>query len=189
MLVNTLLVFIFYRMVELYNSTKGMSKIFNIGLFTGFVTLLYQPALVFVLMLPFSLFIMRPFRIREWLVGLLGITVPYYFLALEPLFTNHWSWKHLLPSLQLDFPAMPSSIYITISIILMVIPFIIGGFFVQANLNKMLIQIRKSLELVVAVSYLFHIYYSCERRYKLCELELWADVVSSLSWRNLLLSG
>jgi hypothetical protein len=149
LLVNTLLIFIFYRMVELYNSTKAMSKIFNIGLLTGFVTLLYQPALVFVLMLPFSLFIMRPFRIREWLVGLLGITVPYYFLALEPLFTNRWSWRHLLPYMEFDFPAMPSSIFITISTVLMVVPFIIGGFFVQANLNKMLIQIRKAWSLLL----------------------------------------
>ncbi len=149
LLVNTLLIFIFYRMVGLYNSTKAMSKIFNIGLFMGFVTLLYQPALVFVCMLPFSLFIMRPFRIREWMVGLLGITAPYYFLALEPLFTDHWSWSHLLPSMEFDFPAMPSSIFITASIILMVIPFIIGGFFVQANLSKMLIQIRKAWSLLL----------------------------------------
>ena len=31
----------------------------------------------------------------------------------------------------------------------MVIPFIIGGFFVQANLNKMLIQIRKAWSLLL----------------------------------------
>jgi len=92
---------------------------------------------------------MRPFRIREWLIGFLGITTPYYFLALAPLVTNNWSWKHLVPDITLDFPAMPSSVFITISIILIVVPFIIGGFFVQANLSKMLIQVRKGWSLLL----------------------------------------
>jgi hypothetical protein len=131
LLVNTLIIVMFYRMVNLYNTNKPLSAIFNIGLLTGIVTLLYKPAFVFVLMIPFTLFIMRPFRIREWLIGFLGITTPYYFLALAPLVTNNWNWKHLLPDITLDFPAMPSSIFITVSIILIVVPFIIGGSFVS----------------------------------------------------------
>lgn len=149
LLVNTLLILIFSMMVDLYNSSKALSKIFNIGLLMGLVTLIYQPAIVFVLIIPFALFIMRPFRIREWLTGLLGLTVPYYFLAMEPLFTNNWNWLHLLPSLNFDFPAMPSSIFVTISVILLVVPFVIGGYYVQANLNKMLIQIRKAWSLLL----------------------------------------
>jgi hypothetical protein len=149
LLVNTLIIVMFYRMVNLYNTNKPLSAIFNIGLLTGIVTLLYKPAFVFVLMIPFTLFIMRPFRIREWLIGFLGITTPYYFLALAPLVTNNWNWKHLLPDITLDFPAMPSSIFITVSIILIVVPFIIGGFFVQANLSKMLIQVRKGWSLLL----------------------------------------
>ena len=44
---------------------------------------------------------------------------------------------------------MPSSIFITASIILLVVPFITGGYFVQMNLNKMLIQIRKGWSLLL----------------------------------------
>jgi hypothetical protein len=149
LLVNTLLIVIFGRMINLYNSNKAPAKIFNIGILMGFVTLLYQPAVVFLLIMPFALFIMRPFRIREWLTGFLGVTMPYYFLALAPLFTNEWNWAYLVPGLQLDFPAMPTSIFVTLSIVLLVIPFIIGGYYVQANLNKMLIQIRKAWSLLL----------------------------------------
>ncbi|MEP7259330.1 MAG: hypothetical protein ABI687_13100 [Flavitalea sp.] len=149
LLVNTFLILLFYRMVNLYNIHKPLTAIFNIGLLMGIVTLLYQPAIIFVVMIPFTLFIMRPFRIREWLIGFLGVTTPYYFLALEPLFTNRWIWKHLLPSISMDFPAIPTSIYITIAILLLVAPFIVGGYFVQGNLNKMLIQIRKGWSLVL----------------------------------------
>lgn len=148
-LANMLLILIFYRMIGLYNTGRPLSMIFNIGLLTGFATLLYQPVVAHVLMIPFALFIMRPFRIREWLTGFLGVTTPYYFLALEPLVTDRWSWGHLLPTITLDFPAMPSSVFVTISIALLVMPFIAGGFFVQANLSKMLIQIRKAWSLLL----------------------------------------
>jgi len=40
-------------------------------------------------------------------------------------------------------------LFITVSIILLVIPFISGGYFVQTNLNKMLIQIRKGWSLLL----------------------------------------
>jgi hypothetical protein len=149
LLINTFLILIFYRMVNLYNSSKPLGGIYNIGVMIGIVTLLYQPAIVYLLMLLFALYIMRPFRIREWLTGFLGFTTPYYFLALEPLFTNRWNWSYLWPSIDFDFPAMPSSIFITVSIILLVIPFISGGYFVQTNLNKMLIQIRKGWSLLL----------------------------------------
>lgn len=149
LLVNTLLVMMFGRMVNLYNSNKAPAKIFNIGILMGIATLLYQPAVVFVLIMPLALFIMRPARIKEWLTGLLGITMPYYFLALGPLFTDHWNWAFLVPSLQFDLPVMPGSILVTISVVLLVVPFIIGGYYVQANLNKMLIQIRKAWSLLL----------------------------------------
>ncbi len=149
LLINTLLILLFYRMLNLYNSSKPLGSIFNIGLLLGIVTLLYQPAVLFILLVPFVLLIMRPFRIREWLVGFLGITTPYYFLALEPLITNNWNLRHLLPRVTIDLPEIPSSIFVTIGISLLVIPFIIGGYFVQNNLNKVLIQIRKSWSLLL----------------------------------------
>lgn len=149
LLVNTLLILVFYQMVSLYNAPKPLSAIFNIGLMLGIASLLYEPAVIFALMIPFTLFTMRPFRIREWLAGFLGLTTPYYFMALAPIFTNQWEWRHLIPSVKLDFPAMPASVFTTISIALLVLPFIIGGFYVQGNLNKMLIQVRKGWSLLL----------------------------------------
>ena len=151
LIVNTLLLVIVYRATLLYNSQKPLADIFNIGALMGLATLVYQPAIVFVLLLPVMLFIMRPFRIREWLLALLGVTAPYYFLALEPLFTNRWAWRHLATSVSIDLPAMPSSLPIAISILLLLAPFIIGGYFVQRHMSKMLIQIRKAWSLILTL--------------------------------------
>ncbi|MBC7848226.1 MAG: hypothetical protein H7Y31_00750 [Chitinophagaceae bacterium] len=149
LVVNSLLIWIYYRMVLLYNTQKGSSAIFNIGVMMGMVTLFYQPAVLFVLLIWFALFIMRPFIIREWIIGLLGVTTPYYFLAIVLFLTNQWSWKKVMPLIDFSLPEMPSSILITISIILLVLGFIIGGFYVQNNLSKMLIQVRKNWSLLL----------------------------------------
>lgn len=149
LIINSLLIWAYYRMVLLYNSHKPASAIFNIGVLTGIITLFYQPALVFILLIWFALYTMRPFIIREWLIALLGVTTPYYFLAITLYLTNQWSWQKVIPLLDISLPAMPSSVFITISIALVVLLFIIGGFYVQNNLNKMLIQVRKNWSLLL----------------------------------------
>lgn len=149
LIVNFFLIWIFYKMTILYNASKPGNAIFNIGLIMGFVTLLYQPAVVFILLILISLFIMRPFRIREWLIGLVGVTTPYYFLAIILYLGNNWNWRLLFPSISFRLPILPSSLIVTLGIAVLVVPFIIGGFFVQNNLNKMLIQVRKNWSLLL----------------------------------------
>src|SRR6185436_14640377 len=111
------------RLIILHNSNKPGASIFNIGLIMGITTLIYQPSLVFILLIWAALFIMRPFRIQEWLINLLGITTPYYFLAILLYLANQWDWKKLAPHFTFGLPAMPSSFLVTISIILLVLPF------------------------------------------------------------------
>lgn len=149
LLINSLLIWLFYRMNTLYNASKPGSVVFNAGLIMGFITLLYQPAIVFVFFLMLAVFIVRPFRIKEWLIGLLGVTAPYYFIGLVLYLTNQWDWKKLQPDISFSLPPMPDSLFVTISLALLVLPFIIGGFFVQNNLSKMFIQVRKSWSLLL----------------------------------------
>jgi Family of unknown function (DUF6427) len=149
LLINSIMIWIWYQMIDLYSTHRPGSLIFNIGVWTGVVSLLYIPAMTFILLVLFALLTMRPFRIREWLVGLLGFTSPYYFLFLVLYLTGHWNWKNMLPRIVFTLPGMPSSIWVTLGITLLVIPFIVGGYFVQKNLNKVLIHIRKSWSLLL----------------------------------------
>ena len=149
LLINTFLIWIFYQIMILYNVSKAGNVIFNIGLLLGIITMLYSPAIVFIILVLFTLFIMRPFRVQEWVIAILGATTPYYFLALILYFTNQWSWDSLVPTLAFRLPMMPTSVFTTISIALLVIPFVIGGIYVQNNLNKMLIQVRQGWSLLL----------------------------------------
>jgi hypothetical protein len=149
LLINSIMIWVWHRMMELYNSQRPGSAIFAIGVWTGVVSLLYIPAIAFLLLVLFGLITMRPFRIREWFVGLLGFTFPYYFLFLVLYLTGHWSWSNIVPHIIFILPAHPSSIWVSLGMAWLVIPFIIGGYFVQKNLNKVLIQIRKSWSLLL----------------------------------------
>jgi hypothetical protein len=149
LLINTIMIWVWYRMMELYNSQRPGTAIFNIGVWTGIVSLLYIPAVAFLLLVLSGLLTMRAFRIREWLVGVLGFTFPYYFLFLFLYLSGHWNWADIIPKIVFTLPAYPSSIWITLGIAWLIIPFIIGGYFVQHNLSKYLIQIRKSWNLLL----------------------------------------
>ena len=149
LLINSIMIWVWHRMMELYNSQRPGSAIFAIGVWTGVVSLLYIPAIAFLLLVLFGLVTMRPFRIREWFVGLLGFTFPYYFLFLILYLTGNWSWSNIVPHIIFILPARPSSIWISLGMAWLVIPFIIGGYFVQKNLSKVLIQIRKSWSLLL----------------------------------------
>ncbi|MGB8193527.1 MAG: hypothetical protein WCF67_16470 [Chitinophagaceae bacterium] len=149
LLVNLLMIWAWYRMLNLYSTNQPGAAIFNIGILIGICAMLYFPSIVFALLMLFALVTMRPFRIREWIIGLIGVTTPYYFLFIALYLGGSWSWKMVFPGVRFQLPAIPSSVWITVSIALLVIPFIVGGFFVQNNLNKMLIQVRKGWSLLL----------------------------------------
>jgi hypothetical protein len=151
LLVNSLLIWVFYRLINLYNNNSPKTAIFNVSMLVGLLPLMYSPAVVFLVLLMFALLLTRPFRITEWMVALLGFTTPYYFLFVVLFLANQWNWQKVVPAISFHLPQLPGSLWITAGIGLMVIPFMIGAWYVQVNLGKMLIQMRKSWSLLLAL--------------------------------------
>jgi hypothetical protein len=65
--------------------------------------------------------------------------------------TDNWQRGGLLPNISFHLPRLPSSLWTTAGMLLMVGPFLIGGYFAQDNLNKMLIQARKCWSLLLSM--------------------------------------
>ena len=151
MLVNSLLIWIWYRLSGLYNHSNPKTAIFNVSMLVGVLPLIYSPAVVFLLILMFALILTRPFRITEWMVALLGFTTPYYFLFVVLFLANQWNWHKVIPVISFHLPKLPASLWVTGGIVFMVIPFLIGAWYVQTNLGKMLIQMRKSWSLLLTL--------------------------------------
>jgi hypothetical protein len=149
LLVNSLLIWIWFSMVSWYNSSKPKAAIFNTSLLVGLLPLIYSPGLAYLIFLLLALLVIRPFRITEWFVGLLGLITPYYFLFVVLYLVDRWSWAQIVPKISFHLPRLPQSLWVTGGIVFLLIPFLMGGYFIQANLNKMLIQMRKSWSMLL----------------------------------------
>ena len=149
LIVNSLVLLIFNGLFRIHDKYSVKATVFNIGLAIGISSFIFFPSVAFFVWLIFGLLVMRPVRINEWLICLLGVTAPYYFYAAYLLITNTWTWQKLVQPLQLNLPSPTQTFWLAASGLLLVIPFLIGGYYVQENLRRMLIQVRKSWSLLL----------------------------------------
>jgi hypothetical protein len=149
LLVNTLLIFILGWLFKIYNHPRAKAIVFNVGLTTGICSLIFFPSATFIIWILFALMVMRPFGINEWLLCLLGLTSPYYFYGVYIFITGQWQLNKLLPHLSVSVPSLQQSIWLAASALLLMIPFLTGGYFVQDSLRRMLIQIRKAWSILL----------------------------------------
>jgi hypothetical protein len=149
LIVNTLLLFVLSSLLKIYSQQNAKGTIFNIGLALGIASFLFFPSITFIVWILLALLVMRPFRLNEWMLCILGITTPFYFYAIYLIITSQWNWQHLWPYFTVSLPAVKQSAWLAGSAFLLVIPFLAGGYYVQENLRRMLIQVRKGWSLLL----------------------------------------
>lgn len=149
LLVNGILMFVLSALFGIYNKQNVRGAIFNIGLALGIAGFLLVSSLTFIIWVLLAMAVMRPFRINEWLICLLGITTPSYFYAIYLFFNGEWSWKAFLPVITVGVPAIQQTAWLAGSVFLIMVPFLLGGYYVQENLRRMLINVRKGWSLLL----------------------------------------
>lgn len=149
LLVNTLVLLIFSGLFKISNQYNIKGTVYNIGVAVGVSSFIFFPSIILFFWLIFALMVMRSVRLNEWLICLLGVTTPYYFYAAYLFFSEKWAWHRLLQPVDIALPAPGQSLWLAIGSIFLIIPFLIGGYFVQENLRKMLIQVRKNWSLML----------------------------------------
>ncbi|MES1215412.1 MAG: hypothetical protein ABUT20_07845 [Bacteroidota bacterium] len=147
LIVNTILLLALSGLLKIYNQQNAKSTIFNIGLALGIAIFIFFPSFIFSFWILLGLMVMRPFRLNEWVLYLVGITTPFYFYAIYLFISDQWSWQHLWPHFSVGLPLLKQSAWQAGSAFLLVVPFLAGGYFVQNNLRRMLIQVRKGWSL------------------------------------------
>ncbi|MHB1921780.1 MAG: hypothetical protein ACYCOO_06030 [Chitinophagaceae bacterium] len=150
LLVNTLLLWIFSLMMKLYSKQEVKGGVFDISLLIGLAGILYFPALLFVLLLWMALLINRPFKLTEWVLAILGMLTPFYFLGTYLFFTGRWQLFYRIPMGGLSYPQMQQGYPAFLALIVILIFFIFGGWKLQQQFFKMLIQVRKIWLLLLA---------------------------------------
>lgn len=147
LIINSLLIWVWAKMSGLYNNPNPKAALFNIGIAIGIATFFYFPSLAFAALIIFGLALTRPFKLAEWLIALLGIVAPYYFLLAIVFLTDKWK-GYSLPGFAVTNPVFDQTKWAYAAIAIVLVTSIIGIFFIQQNFRRQLIQARKSWNLV-----------------------------------------
>jgi len=145
LIVNFLLIWVFIKLAQLNNHPNPKSLLFNTGLLAGITVLCYHPSYVIIIALLFALLIVRAFRIAEWMIMLMGIILPFYFLAAWLFLTDqfHLTEKYL-PDFNLHLPITKTNIWLWLSNSILVLLLLIGSYYNNISNKRMIIQIRKN---------------------------------------------
>lgn len=142
---NSLVLWIFILLSRLYNNQTPRTLLFNIGMLVSLTIIAYHPTAILIMVVLFALAVVRPFRPAEWILLLMGIILPYYFLGAYLFVTDQLvTIKQYLPILQLHFPVAHPNQWLWISLGYLLVILLVGIFNWQQFINRMVIQIRKN---------------------------------------------
>jgi len=152
LIANFLLIWIFIKLSRLYNHPSPKTLLFNTGLIVGASIICYHPMALLILVVLFALTVVRPFRLAEWVILLMGVLLPFYFLAAWLYLTDHFSvFNSYLPHLRIDLPLHQWNIPLIVSISILFILMITGLYYWQLSNNRMVIQIRKNWGVMIVM--------------------------------------
>lgn len=147
LIINSLLIWVWSRMSRLHNDHNPKTSLFNIGIAIGLASFFYFPSLAFAALIVFGLMVTRAFKVSEWVVALLGIIAPYYFLLAYVFLTDKWQGYHF-PGVAVTLPHFYESRWALAAIIIVLFTCVTGVFFIQQNVRRQLVQARKSWSLI-----------------------------------------
>ncbi len=146
LIVSTFMIWTFSKLCSLYTNYTARATIFNIGFVTGLTAFIYFPSIIFLLLIMAGITIARPFRLQEWLIGLIGIMTPVYFFGAWLFLTGKTGTFHF-PGFHFSYPHSSGKItYVAVSVIILAT--LSGIYFINANMRRQVVQTRKSWQLL-----------------------------------------
>lgn len=134
---------------NLYGSRSPKGQVFNIGLLIGVASLFFVPAMLLILLIWITLLVSRPFRLAEWMLAVLGVLAPYYFLGTYFFISNQWNFGVLFPGMKWILPHWLNGYSIMVSLGIVAVLSLIGLVKLQQSYMKLLIQVRKHWSIVL----------------------------------------
>jgi len=142
---NSLVIWIFVKLSRLYNHPSPKTLLFNTGLIAGLSVICYHPMAILIGVVLFALAVVRPFRLAEWLVLLIGVVLPYYFVVSILYLTNRLpAIASMLPNFYIGLPAGSNDKTLLWGLGYLGLALVLGLFFWQVSIGRMVIQIRKN---------------------------------------------
>lgn len=155
LLANFLLIWIYNKLTKLYNNPAPKTLLFNIGLLVSLSILCYHPTAILVGVILFALGIMRPFKLQEWLTLLMGVALPFYFLA---------SWLYLNDSIEKLYDYIPTIVVALpvkklnnaelVGLIGLALALLAGFYHWQQFNSRLVIQMRKNWAALLVMTFI-----------------------------------
>ncbi|MEO7801270.1 MAG: DUF6427 family protein [Ginsengibacter sp.] len=148
LIINSILIFTLSKMMSLHNDLSPKATLFNIGMLIGVATFLYFPVIAFAFIVMVALIFLRPFKLSEWIMTLLGILMPFYllfawsYLSGDSSFYKFHFQKFQLPHFTLNY-VKSAAIAVTL------FSFIYGATLLRLNMMKQIVQVRKNWSLLL----------------------------------------
>jgi len=144
LIANAFIIWILVKLNRLFDQTQPKTLEFNIGMIVGVSILLYEPIAILIPVVIFALAIIRPFRLTEWLVLIMGIVLPFYFIFTYVFLTDSAAaFTAFLPKLDWVNPLVAMDVKSIIALSFMGLQLLIGLYFWQNQQNRFIIQVRK----------------------------------------------
>lgn len=142
LIINLILISVLYVLFRLYNEGKALKSIFSVSVIIGIMTLVFYPAALFVLLVFVSLYLFRPFRLQEWVMVLVGLLTPFYFLFSFLFLTNDLD-SFEIARVSIKLPSLRELGYEYNGYMLIGFAVLAGIYFLQNNFLRQSIHSRK----------------------------------------------
>jgi len=150
-----LLIWVFVRLTRLYNHPSPKALLFNTGMVLGIAIMCYHPFFIVVFLVLFALAIVRPFKINEWMVLLLGVLIPYYFAGSAAYLTDNFLYFfQLLPTISPGLPIRELNLYTITALALLGVSIFLGLVYWQKFNGRLLMQLRKYWSVLLLMLFL-----------------------------------
>ena len=139
---------IWANLISVFKSTRPKAVLFTTGILLGFASFLYVPSLWFIVLLIIGMLMVGPFRITDWIIGLMGVFIPYYFIYSWLYLTGQSASIRWWPRIGgFRLPGVPSDFFLWGGIGLLVLVMVAALSSINRQVFRMLIKTRKSWNL------------------------------------------
>lgn len=148
LIINSILIFTLSKIMSLHNDASPKASLFNIGMLIGIATFLYFPVIAFAFIVMVALIFLRPFKLPEWIMTLLGILMPFYLLFAWSYLSGASSF-YKFPFLKFRLSHFTLNYIKSAAIVLTLFSFIYGATLLRLNMMKQIVQVRKNWSLLL----------------------------------------
>lgn len=147
LIVSTLFILLFIILFSAHNEKITRGSIFNAGFILGLSGIIFLPSILFLLWVYIALSMLRPFKLNEWLVLLLGVLTPSYFLIIFLYLTDSFSWGYIYNGFMMALRPEKYTIWHAGALFLVLMPLLAGIYYIQVHSRRMLVHVRKAWNL------------------------------------------